>query len=156
MGKDVIAENRKILQTERTCMKWVKSHRRHNVVCRYCTKANTPSIRWKFYNGVWYRWWSGRWHYYGPSRRGHGGAWKWYSSFWHYKGYVFKYSGGKWWRFYGGRWHYYRRHVIQNPRCVSGRSIYMWEGAKKCNILGGRKWYQKVAKCKKGSLHKWQ
>lgn len=98
--RDVIAANRKILQTTRTCMKWVRQHRRHNEVCRYCAKNVTPSIKWKFYRGVWYRWWSGKWHYYGPSKRGHGGAWKWYGGFWHYKGYVFKYTGGKWYRFY--------------------------------------------------------
>lgn len=167
-------------------MKWVKSHAHHDAVCRYCAKGVTPSIKWKYYNGVWYRWWSGKWHYYGPSKRGHGGAWKWYSGFWHYNGYVFKYEGGKWYRFYGGKWQYYDKEVTQDPkppmtkpyciqvyklvkhglpgslaikrapRCKAGDTIYMWEGAKKCAIVGGRKVFTGISRCKKGTLHKWQ
>lgn len=185
--RDVVAENRRILATERTCAKWVKSHRKHNVVCRYCAKGVTPSVRWKWYRGVWYRWWSGRWHYFGPSRRGNGGAWKWYQGYWHYRGYVFKYWNGKWYRYYHGKWNYYKHgYVPQNPkppttkpycisvyklvrrglpdglaisrvpRCRVGSTFYLWEGPKKCAILGGRKAFRRQQKCKKGSLHRWQ
>jgi hypothetical protein len=169
------------------CKQWVKHHKGHNSVCRYCAKGVTPSIKWKWYKGHWYRWWSGKWHYYGPSRRGNGGAWKWYGGFWHYKGYVFKYVNGKWYRYYGGKWNFYKhKYVPQNPkppmtdpycvdvmkmvarglpdglsvhrvpRCSIGGSIYMWEGTTKCKILGGRKIFSTLSKCKSGSNHKWQ
>jgi hypothetical protein len=32
----------------------------------------------------------------------------------------------------------------------------MWEGEKKCEIVGGRKAEMEFQKCKVGSLHKWQ
>ena len=46
--------------------------------------------------------------------------------------------------------------VHRIPRCRAGRTLYMWEGSKKCKILGGRKYFTRVSKCKKGSLHRWQ
>lgn len=183
---DVIEHNKQILATDKTCKEWVKSHAHHEEVCKYCKEGVTPSDKWKFYNGVWYKWWDGRWHYYGPSRHGNGGAWKWYNGYWHYNGYVFKYEGDKWYRFYGGKWQYYDKEVHQDPkppmtkpycvdvyklvehglpdglalhkvpRCRVGDDIYMWEGEKKCEIVGGRKAFMSFQKCKVGTLHKWQ
>lgn len=183
----IAAANAKILATDKTCLAWVKHKQGHNDVCRYCAHGVTPSVRWKFYNNVWYRWYAGKWHYYGPSRTGHGGAWKWFKGYWHYKGYVYRYINGKWERYYGGKWQKYTSgHVPQDPkppttpktcidvlkivkqglpdglavhsipRCKSGEEYFMWEGVHKCSIIGGRKVFKMMSKCKVGSLHKFQ
>jgi len=184
--KKIAAANRKILATEKLCSKWVKTHKRHNVICKWCNKKVTPSIHWKFYGGVWYRWYDNKWHYWGPSRGGYGGRWRWSAGFWHHNGYTYKYVGGRWYRFYNHKWHYYSKmipinpraprspktcvrayHMVKSgvptsltssrvPRCQVGRSIYMWAGSKTCKVLGGRLTYRKLAKCKSGTAHKWR
>lgn len=181
----IAAKNKEILRTEAVCKKWVLTHKRHNVICKWCAKNVKPSTIWKFYKGVWYRWHDGGWHYYGPSRDGFGGRWRWSGGYWHYNGYAFRYVNGKWERFYNGKWHYYRKMVPINPappkspkfcvqvmhmvkagvpgalatstvpRCQVGRAIYMWSGSKTCKILGGKKVNQRIAKCKAGYAHKW-
>lgn len=182
----IARKNAQILKDDKTCKKWVKSHAHHAEVCKYCKKGVAPSIRWKFWRGVWYRWSGGRWHYYGPSRNGYGGNWRWSGGYWHYKGYAFKYVNGRWYRFYNGKWNYYKRMIPINPsppktpkycvrvyhmeragiptslqsnevpRCQVGKQVYMWNGERSCKILGGRKIRQKLFKCKSGSNHKWR
>jgi hypothetical protein len=181
----IAAENKKILATEKMCSKWVQTHKRHNVICKWCSKTVKPSTHWKFYKNVWYRWEGGKWHYWGPSRGGYGGAWRWSGGYWHHGGFAYKYVNGHWYRFYNHKWHYYKKMIPINPqrprtpvtcvhvmqmvkagipdsltahsvsRCQVGRSIYMYDG-RACKILGGRKVSQKLAKCKSGYAHKWR
>merc|ERR1719199_1011408 len=181
----IAAENKKILATEKMCSKWVQTHKRHNVICKCCSKTVKPSTHWKFYKNVWYRWEGGKWHYWGPSRGGYGGAWRWSGGYWHHGGFAYKYVNGHWYRFYNHKWHYYKKMIPINPqrprtpvtcvhvmqmvkagipdsltahsvsRCQVGRSIYMYDG-RACKILGGRKVSQKLAKCKSGYAHKWR
>jgi hypothetical protein len=96
------AENRHILSTQRQCLNFVKKYRGHMAVCNWCKKAPAPKIRWRWIakEGVWYRWYDNRWHYWGPSKRGFTAAgWTWYKGYWHHGGYVFKFMRGTWYRF---------------------------------------------------------
>merc|ERR1711998_709365 len=103
----IAAENAKILATEATCSKWVQEHKRNEAVCKVCDKSVTPSTKWKFYKGVWYRWEDNKWHYWGPSKGGYGGSWRWSGGYWHHGGFTYKYVGGHWYRFYAHKWQHY-------------------------------------------------
>merc|ERR1711998_585662 len=66
--------------------------------------------------GVWYRFYDGKWHYWGPSKKGFtASGWTWYKGYWHHGGYVFKYFKGKWYRYQGKRWTSYKYKVPMKP-----------------------------------------
>ena len=66
------AENRHILSTQAKCLKFVKRHRDHHKVCTWCRRAPAPKLVWKWVTseGVWYRYYDGKWNYWGISKRG--------------------------------------------------------------------------------------
>ena len=120
------AENRHILTTQAKCLHFVKKYRGHTKVCNWCKRAPAPSIRWKWVANerVWYRWYDGRWHYWGPSKRGFTAAgWTWYKGYWHHGGYVFKFIRGMWYRFQGRKWVRYGRRVPVKPSIPRGPKI---------------------------------
>jgi hypothetical protein len=96
------AENKHILSTQAKCLHFVRKHRGHEKVCNWCRAMKVPAVRWKWnpLEKVWYRFYDGKWHYWGPSKSGYTtGGWNWYRGYWHHNGYVFKYVSGKWYRF---------------------------------------------------------
>jgi len=64
------AENKHIIGTQKTCLNFVKKYRGHMKVCNWCKKAPTPKVIWKWSptEKVWYRFYDGKWHYWGPSK----------------------------------------------------------------------------------------
>jgi len=107
-------------------MRFVKQHRDHHAVCNWCKKAKSPAIRWKWVveEKVWYRWYDGKWHYWGPSKEGFTAVgWTWYKGYWHHGGYVFKYTRGRWYRFQAGRWVLFGRRVPVKPAAPKGKKI---------------------------------
>jgi len=42
------AENKHILGTQATCMKFVNKYRGHPKVCNWCKKARAPKVIWKW------------------------------------------------------------------------------------------------------------
>lgn len=124
--RQIDAENRHILGTQKKCLNFVKRHRGHRAVCNWCKKAPTPKVIWKWASSekVWYRWYRGKWHYWGPSKRGFTeSGWTWYKGYWHHDGYVFKFVNHKWYRFQGKRWVYYGRKVAVHPGVPRGKPI---------------------------------
>lgn len=107
-------------------MEFVKKYRGMPKVCNWCKKAPEPSIRWKWVadEHVWYRWYDGKWHFWGVSKHGftHEG-WTWYKGYWHHSGYVYRYHKGHWWRFQGGRWVVFSKKLPLNPGIPRGPKI---------------------------------
>ena len=119
-------ENHHILSTQKKCLDFVKKYRGHEKVCHWCRKAKRPSIRWKWVveEKVWYRWYDGNWHYWGPSKDGFTKkGWTWYKGYWHHGGYVFKYVHHKWYRFQAHKWVYYSGTVPIKPGIPRGPRI---------------------------------
>merc|ERR1719473_1631396 len=79
--KQIDAENHHILSTQKKCLSFVKKYRGHAKVCNWCKKAPAPKVVWKWSptEKVWYRFYDGKWHYWGPSKKG------------------FTHAGGTWW-----------------------------------------------------------
>jgi len=79
--KQIDAENHHILSTQAKCLHFVKKYRGHEKVCNWCKKAPAPKVIWKWSptEKVWYRFYDGKWHYWGPSKKGftHAG-WTWW------------------------------------------------------------------------------
>merc|ERR1719450_1302958 len=120
------AENRHILSTQAKCLHFVKKHRGHEKVCNWCRRTKVPAIRWKWIAGesVWYRFYDGKWHYWGPSKGGFTrGGWTWYKGYWHHRGYVFKWVRGMWYRFQGKRWVKHGSRVPVRPGIPRGPKI---------------------------------
>jgi len=121
------AENKHILGTMSKCLHFVKNHGGHSAaICGWCKHRKPPTIRWKWLDAehVWYRWYDGHWHYWGPSKDGFTAeGWTWYSGYWHHGGYVFKYYHHKWYRFQGGKWVFYHETVPINPKIPREKKI---------------------------------
>lgn len=141
--------------------------------------------RWSSVDKAWYRWYDGKWHYWGISKRGFTyNGWSWYAGYWHYKGYVYKWNRPYWYRFVNRQWVRYTRQIpiqpskprakvcrpvyrllkagtptsVSNqyiPRCKVGRNIYMYSDYDGCKFLGGKKVMQKRLVCKTGKQHRW-
>jgi len=124
--KQIDAENKHILSTQKKCMNFVRKYRGHEKVCNWCRRMRMPAIRWKWVPNekVWYRFYDGKWHYWGPSKTGftHRG-WTWYKGYWHHGGYVFKYQHKRWYRFQGGKWVFYKHQVPLKPGIPRGPRI---------------------------------
>merc|ERR1712167_463021 len=102
--KQIDAQNHHILSTQKKCLSFVKKYRGHEK--------------------VWYRFYDGKWHYWGPSKNGFTSVgWTWYKGYWHHGGYVFKYVRGIWWRFQGERWVKYGSRVGTKPGIPRGPRI---------------------------------
>merc|ERR1719473_565226 len=85
--KAIDAENKHILSTQKKCLAFVKKHRGHPKVCNWCKTAKRPSVIWKWVatEGVWYRFYDGKWHYWGVSKQGFTSVgWTWYKGYWHH------------------------------------------------------------------------
>merc|ERR1719473_915222 len=124
--KQIDAQNHHILSTQKKCLSFVKKYRGHEKVCAWCKRAPAPSIRWRWIPSekVWYRFYDGKWHYWGPSKNGFTSiGWTWYKGYWHHGGYVFKYVRGIWWRFQGKRWVKYGKKVPTKPQIPRGPRI---------------------------------
>jgi hypothetical protein len=124
--KAINAENMKILSTQAKCMAFVKKHRGHEKVCNWCRARKAPAVQWKWNaaDNVWYRYYDGKWHYWGPSKSGFTeGGWTWYKGYWHHNGYVFKYVNGTWYRFQGKVWTKYGDRVPVRPGIPRGKRI---------------------------------
>jgi hypothetical protein len=124
--KQINSENHHILSTQKKCLSFVKKYRGHMKVCNWCKMARSPRIIWKWSptEKVWYRWYDGKWHYWGESKAGFTkGGWTWWQGYWHHKGYVFKYVGKWWYRFQGGRWVRFGRKVPVSPKPPVGKPI---------------------------------
>jgi hypothetical protein len=118
-------ENHHILSTQAKCLRFVKKYRGHAKVCHWCRK-NRVIRRWKWVASakVWYRFYGGRWHYWGPSKTGFTrGGWTFYKGYWHHRGYVFKFIRGMWYRFQGKRWVKYGARVPLKPGVPRGPKI---------------------------------
>jgi len=119
------AENKHILATQKKCLNFVKKYRGHAKVCSWCRK-NRVIRRWKWVPNekVWYRYYGGKWHYWGPSKTGFTrGGWTFYKGYWHHRGYVFKFIRGMWYRFQGRRWVKYGSKVPLKPGIPRGPKI---------------------------------
>jgi len=124
--KQIDAQNHHILSTQKKCLDFVKKYRGHEKVCSWCKRAPAPRIRWRWIPSekVWYRFYDGKWHYWGPSKNGFTSVgWTWYKGYWHHGGYVFKYVKGMWWRFQGKRWVKYGSRVPTKPGIPRGPRI---------------------------------
>merc|ERR1719473_338645 len=124
--KQIDAQNHHILSTQKKCLSFVKKYRGHEKVCAWCKRAPAPAIRWRWIPSekVWYRFYDGKWHYWGPSKNGFTSVgWTWYKGYWHHGGYVFKYVKGVWWRFQGKRWVKYGSRVGTKPGIPRGPRI---------------------------------
>jgi len=123
---EIDKENKHIVGTQATCLRFVKKYKGMPKVCAWCKHAKAPSVRWKWVaeEKVWYRWYDKKWHYWGPSKSGFTAVgWTWYKGFWHHNGYVYKFVGGKWYRFQGRKWVFYRKQVPLNPQAPRERPI---------------------------------
>jgi len=123
---EIDKENKHILGTQATCLRFVKKYKGMPKVCTWCKHAKAPAIRWKWVaeESVWYRWYDNSWHYWGPSKSGFTAAgWTWYKGYWHHGGYVYKYVHGKWYRFQGRKWVFYKKRVPLNPKAPRERPI---------------------------------
>lgn len=124
--KQISAENRHIIATQKKCLRFVKKHTGHMAVCNWCKKAKSPKVIWKWdaSSQVWYRFYDGKWHWWGESKKGFTAiGWTWYKGYWHHRGWVFKYVNGFWYRFQGGRWVRYARKVPVKPSMPRGKPI---------------------------------
>ena len=113
-------ENRRILynlkalkKKEKTCYSFVTKHKDHPKICTWCKKHYRyvrNQWRWVSAERAWYRYYGGKWHYWGIVKSGfRGNGWSWYKGYWHHGGYVYKYVHRKWYRFYNHRWNYYAK-----------------------------------------------
>jgi len=95
-------------------------------VCSWCKKAPEPKVIWKWSptEKVWYRFYDGKWHYWGISKKGftHVG-WTWWQGYWHHDGYVFRYTNHVWYRFQGGSWVKYGKTIPISPKKPHGKPI---------------------------------
>lgn len=104
-------------------MDFVAKHPGHTKVCDWCKKAPEPKEKWKWDEDsqVWYKYYDGKWHYWGPSKDGFtANGWSWYKGYWHHDGYVFKYENNKWYRFQGKKWVEYGDQVPVKPERPRG------------------------------------
>lgn len=95
-------------------------------VCNWCKRTSMPKVIWKWdaLEQVWYRWYAGKWHYWGPSKRGFtADGWTWYRGYWHHSGWIFKYVNGVWYRFQNGKWSKYGKVVPINPSVPRNKQI---------------------------------
>lgn len=123
---EVDAENKYILDTQSKCLDFVQKFKGHRAVCNWCKQAEEPEIIWKWdpTENVWYRYYDGDWHYWGPSKDGFTTeGWTWHKGYWHHDGYVFKYEDNKWKRFQGKRWTDYDKSVPVSPEKPDGKEI---------------------------------
>jgi len=181
-------ENNHILSTQKKCLNFVNKYRGHPKVCTWCKNHyKVPAVRWRWSNAdkAWYRWYDGKWHYWGISKRGFTyNGWSWYQGYWHHGGYVYRYSRPYWYRFQNRHWVRYAKKIpvypskpkykvcrpvyrllkkgtptsVTNkyvPRCKVGKNIYMYSDYEGCKFLGGKKVMQKRLVCKTGKQHKW-
>lgn len=124
--KQIDAENKHILTTQAKCLNFVRKYRGHPKVCQWCRSQKIPAIRWKWVASqkVWYRFYDGKWHYWGPSKSGFTkGGWTFYKGYWHHRGYVFKFINGMWYRFQGQRWVKFGSKVPVTPGIPRGPRI---------------------------------
>ena len=98
--EEIDAENKKILDTEKKCMNFVKKYQGHPQICNWCRKSyKQPKVVWKWSSveEAWYKYYDGSWHYWGPSKTGFTeGGWKWYNGYWHNDGFAYTYKNGTW------------------------------------------------------------
>lgn len=118
------AENKHILETQATCLDFVNNHKDHPAVCNWCHENAKPETgetwQWNPEEGVWYKWYGDKYHYWGPSKEGLKHDWSWYQGYWHHNGYVYKYENNKWWRFQGGDWTEYKEKIDIDPETPYG------------------------------------
>lgn len=115
---EIDAENKHILETQKTCMDFVSTHKDHPAVCNWCHENAQPTgetWQWNPEEGVWYKWSGDKYHYWGPSKEGLKHDWSWYEGYWHHDGYVYKYENKKWYRFQGGQWDEYKDKIEIEP-----------------------------------------
>jgi hypothetical protein len=118
-------QNHHILSTQAKCLRFVKKYRGHPAVCHWCRK-NRVVRKWKWVASqkVWYRYYYGKWHYWGPSKSGFTkGGWTFYKGYWHHRGYVFKFIRGMWYRFQNKKWVKYGSRVPLKPGIPRGPKI---------------------------------
>lgn len=123
---DIAKENNKILSTQKKCLAFVEKHRGHMAVCNWCRTAKMPKVYWKWdsTHKVWYRFYRGTWHYWGPSKQGFTAeGWTWYNGYWHHEGFIFKFHNGIWFRFQGGNWVKYGKSVPIKPKAPHEETI---------------------------------
>lgn len=83
-----------------------------------------PSTRWMWSSDeeVWYRWYDGKWHYWGPSKGGFTYKdWSWYKGYWHHRGYIYKWKNPYWYRFQDNQWVRYRKLIPVYPAKPYGK-----------------------------------
>lgn len=124
---EIDKENKYILDTTKKCLDFVKKNQGHPEICEWCQKEyKVPEVLWKWNpdEKVWYRYYDGGWHYWGPSKDGFtDGNWKWYNGYWHNDGYTFKYEDGQWKRFQDNKWEVFGGQVPVDPKPPTGKKI---------------------------------
>merc|ERR1712048_1000666 len=116
---EIDAENKHILETEAKCKEFVASHKDHPAICNWCHNEAQPDSKeiwqWNPEEGVWYKWYGGQYHYWGPSKEGLKHDWSWYNGYWQHNGYTYKYENKKWYRFQQHEWVEYKEKIDINP-----------------------------------------
>jgi hypothetical protein len=71
--KQINAENQSILSKQKECLDFVTEHPDHPEVCNWCHENTEPKKVWLWNptEGVWYKFWGGQYHYWGPSKEGY-------------------------------------------------------------------------------------
>lgn len=97
-------------------------------MCDWCKEngETEPEVIWQWneLENVWYKWYDGNWHYWGPSKDGFTSTgWTYYGGYWHHGGYAYSYVDGMWYRYEQGEWVKYGEAVPVDPKPPKTKKI---------------------------------